>query len=84
MLAGTLQPDNVSAVIHQLRDIIAPDMANELSLTGGTITEWRDNVEGMEVFARLRNEAVPELLARSDRFTFRDPGLGDAVPEAPP
>jgi hypothetical protein len=65
-LTNTFQPDRVVATIHTLSKKIEPEMPNHLKKWGGTMAEWKQNVNKLVIFAENR----PQYLKKDLKAMF--------------
>ena len=70
-LEGALHPYNVLAHIRRHRDLIAPDMVDDLhrNFPDNDTQLWRDSVRDLEVFAEQRDAVFRRMIFGSDRFS---------------
>ena len=70
-LEGALHPYNVLAHIRRHRDLIAPDMVDDLhrKFPDNDTQLWRDSVRDLEVFAEQRDAVFRRMIFGSDRFS---------------
>ena len=67
---GAFSPDRVLAHIRRLRDLIYGDMDEEAALFGRSHSDWLNNLQVCETFARERGPYFFNSISYSDRFDF--------------
>ena len=67
-LRGALAPENVEAHVDRLKDLIEPDIPFEVTVSGGNVLQWRNNVNTVRRFAANRNPVFRRFVASAPEF----------------
>ena len=69
----SLRPANVQTHIERLRAAIAPDMPEEVQLTGNTLAQWQNNINTTRTFAGNRSAFYRSAVLANASLEFPSP-----------